>query len=578
MLKLAVYLKNYKKECILGPAFKFLEVIFELLMPTIMALIINNGVARRDVGYVLGMGGLMIVLAVCGYGSAYICQRFASRASQGFGTVLRNAVFARILGFSYAQIDRFGPPTLTNRITNDINQLQQWVAMMIRLVSRAPFICIGALVMSFILDAKLALILLAATPVLAGIIYFVTKYAAPLYRSYQKRLDHLAVILGENLSGVRVVRAFAKNRQETARFRRANDELRDNGIAISRLSSLFNPMTSLVVNIVIVLILWFGGLRIDAGRLSQGQILAFINYVSQILVALLVVSNLIILLTKAMASAMRVNEILDTPPDMQAADDKVIRLPDASVPAIEFEGVSFGYNPTGERALQDINVTIKRGETVGIIGGTGSGKTTFVHLIARFYDATEGVIRIDGVPVREYPLEMLRKKIALVPQRVRLFTGTIAENIRWGNPQADMQAVRDAAQVAQADEFIQNLPRQYDAPVQRGGMNLSGGQRQRLSIARALVASAEILILDDASSALDFLTDARLRKAIRRSSRTQTVLLVSQRVGVVKNADRIIVLEDGEVAGVGTHDVLFETCETYREIYLSQISAEEAQL
>ena len=577
MLKLAVYLRKYKKECILGPIFKFLEVVFELLLPTIMALIINVGVAGRDRAYVLKMGGLMVLLACCGYGCAFICQRFASRASQGFGTALRNAVFERILSFTYAQSDRFGAPTLTNRITNDINQLQLWVAMMIRLVSRAPFICIGAILMSFLLDFRLALILLASTPVLAGIIFFITKNAAPLYRGYQKRLDRLAAVLSENLSGVRVIRAFSKIREETGRFGKTNDELMESGLAVGRLSSFFNPLTSLVVNIVVILILWAGSLHIDAGRLSQGQIIAFINYVNQILAALLVLSNLIILLTKSMASAARINEILDTPPGMEDIQSEAPGLPDVSAPAIDFKDVSFGYNRTGGYALEHINVSIEKGETIGVIGGTGSGKSTFINLIARFYDASEGCIRVDGIPVRKYPLSALRKKIGLVPQQAMLFTGTVAENIRWGSADADIEAVRAAAVMAQADEFIRELPQGYDSPVRRGGTNLSGGQRQRLAIARALAAKPEILILDDATSALDFVTDARLRRAIRENSRTQTVLLVSQRVGVVKSADRIIVLEDGRVEGIGTHDALLETCQAYREICLSQISGEEVQ-
>lgn len=574
MLRLAIYLKKYKKECIIGPIFKFMEAIFELLLPTIMASMINNGVGRRDAGYVLRTGGLMAGMALCGYGCALVCQFLASRASQGFGTDLRNAVFEHILSFSYLQSDRFGAPTLTNRITNDINQLQQLVAMMIRLMIRAPFICIGSIIMSFFLDYQLALILLAATPVLAAIIYFITKNASPLYRSYQKKLDGLAVILRENLSGIRVIRAFSKTQAETKRFRAANDELMENGLAIGRISSLFNPLTSMAVNFIIVVILWQGNIHIRTGRLSQGQIIAFINYANQILLALMVVSNLIIILTKSIASAARINEIMDVQPDMENPAESV--QADPCAPAVEFRGVSFGYNPTGDRALEQINVTIRKGETIGIIGGTGSGKSTFVNLIARFYDATSGIILVDGIPIKQYPIAQLRGKIGFVPQHALLFSGTVAENIRWGNEKADMQAVRAAAITAQADEFIQTLPQGYDFPVQRGGSNLSGGQRQRLTIARALVSNPEILILDDASSALDFLTEAKMRRAIRENSRTQTVLLVSQRVGAVKDADRILVFEDGKIVGNGPHSELFQNCAVYREICLSQLSGEEA--
>ena len=574
MAKLAVYLKKYRKECIVGPIFKFLEAIFELLLPTIMALIVNDGVGRRDSGYVLHMGSLMILMAVLGYGCALICQFFAARASQGFGTDLRNAVFERILSFSFAQGDRFGAPTLTNRITNDISQLQLFVAMMIRLMVRAPFLCIGSILMSFFLDWRLALILLAATPVLALIIWFITKNAAPLYRAYQQKLDSLGSVLRENLSGVRVIRAFSKTREETGRFRAANDSLTDTGLAIGRISSLFNPLTSMAVNLTVVVILWVGNIRIEAGGLSQGQIIAFINYANQILLALLVVSNLIIIITKSMASAERVSEILDMQPGLESPAEDPPEPPGA--PALEFRGVSFGYHKTGDLALEGISAVVRRGETVGIIGGTGSGKSTFVSLVARFYDATSGTVLVDGTPVGRYPLGTLRGKIGMVPQHALLFTGTVAENIRWGDARASDEDVRRAARIAQADEFIAKLPQGYASPVARGGANFSGGQRQRLTIARALVSNPEILILDDASSALDFLTDAKLRRAIRESSSTQTVLLVSQRVGIVRGADRILVLDNGKIVGSGTHRELMETCGTYREICLSQLTGEEA--
>ena len=576
MGKLAVYLKKYRKQCIIGPIFKFTEAIFELLLPTIMALIINKGVDRRDSGYVLHLGGLMILMAVFGYCCALVCQWMAAHASQGFGTDLRNAVFERILSYSFSQSDRFGAPTLTNRITNDINQLQLFVAMMIRLMIRAPFICIGSIIMSFVLDWHLALILLAATPVLAAIIWFITAKTAPLYRSYQKKLDSLGCVLRENLSGVRVIRAFAKTKDETGRFRASNDSLTDNGLAIGRISALFNPMTSMAVNLAIIAILWEGDIRIHLGSLSQGQIIAFINYANQILLSLLVVSNLIIVITKSMASAARINEIMDTQPDMQSPAEGPTGSPEASVPAVEFRDVSFGYHKTGERALEDINVSIGRGETIGIIGGTGSGKSTFVNLIPRFYDVTAGSVLVGGVPVGQYPLETLRGKIGIVPQHALLFTGSIADNIRWGSAEADDEAVCKAARIAQAAEFIEKLPQGYDSPVRRGGANFSGGQRQRLTIARALVSDPQILILDDASSALDFLTDSNLRRAIRENSSTQTVLLVSQRVGIVRGADRILVFDDGKIVGSGTHRALMESCQTYREICLSQMTKEEA--
>ncbi len=572
MLKLAVYLKNYKKECILGPFFKFLEAISELLMPTIMAFIINEGVARRDEDYVLRMGSLMILMAFLGYGCALICQRCAARASQGFGTALRNDVFQKTLSFSYAQVDRFGASTLTNRITNDVNQLQLWVAMSIRLLTRAPFLCVGSIVMSFFLDAKLACILLAATPILAAILYFITKNATPLYRSYQAKLDRIASLLRQDLSGVRVIRSFHKTEQEAGNFRRASGSLTDTGLAIGRISALFNPLTSLTVNGMIVLVLWESGFDIRSGRLSQGQVIAFLNYANQILLALLVVSNLILLLIKSMASAARINEILDTDPELRSPES----APESPLesPAVEFRDVSFAYAGTGDRALSHVSVSIRKGQTVGVIGGTGSGKTTFVNLIGRFYDAASGSVLVDGVPVRQYPLRVLRAKIGLVPQHAVLFTGTIAENIRWGAPGADKSAVQKAAEEAQADEFIRRLPQGYDTKVERGGANLSGGQRQRLTIARALAADPEILILDDSSSALDFLTESRLRESIRENYSGKTILTISQRVGTLKDLDRILVFDGGRLAGDGTHERLFRDCPAYREICLSQISEE----
>ncbi len=577
MLELAVFLKKYKKQCILGPLFKFSEVIFELLLPTILALIINNGVGRGDGGYVVRMGLVMAGLACLGFGCAAVCQRYAAQASQGFGTDLRNALFAKILTFSFPQMDRYGAPTLTTRLTNDVNQLQVWVAMMIRLVSRAPFILLGSILMAFLLDARLALLLVAATPLLAAIIFFITKAAGPLYRAYQGRLDRLSNVLREHLAGVRVIRAFTKNTQEKERFAAVNGELMGNGFAIGTVSALFNPLTSLVVNGLIVLILWVGGGRVQAGGLSQGQIIAFINYASQILAALLVLSNLIILLTKSMASAARVNEVLHEPVEAtEAAGTATPSVPITNAPAIEFRDVSFGYHIGGDLALENLSFSIARGETVGIIGGTGAGKTTLGQLIPRFYPVTSGTLLVDGVPVEEYAADALRRKIGIVFQKATLFGGTVAENIRWAG-EADDDGVRTAAATAQADEFIATLPQGYDSPVERGGVNLSGGQRQRLTIARALAAQAEILILDDASSALDYLTDARLRTAIRRMEGTRTVLLLSQRVSVVRGADRILVLEDGKLAGVGTHDELLRTCEAYREICASQQVGEEAR-
>ncbi|MBU9709910.1 ABC transporter ATP-binding protein/permease [Paenibacillus sp. AK121] len=580
MLKFAVFLKPYKKETILGPLFKLIEAILELLLPTMVALMINHGVGKGDTHYVWQMGLLMLLMTILGFGSSLVCQFYAARASQGFGTTLRNTMFKHISSFSYADLDKFGTPSLINRITNDVNQLQTAVAMLIRLVIRAPFICIGAIIMSMILDFRLALVLLAATPVLALILYVVITKASPLYRLYQKKLDKIALVLSENLTGVRVIRAFAKRGAERVKFNTASDDLTQTAIRVGRISALLSPATLLVVNGAIIAILWIGGIHIQYGSLTQGEIIAFINYITQILLALIVVTNLIILFTKAATSAARIQEVLDTEASISdtanpvSLDQERTSKTD-SVPAISFDHVSFGYNKTGQLALSDVVVDIYPGETVGIIGGTGSGKSTFVNLIPRFYDAVEGCVQVDGIDVRHYKLEQLRQKIGIVPQKALLFTGTIADNIRWGHEHATDEEVAQAAAIAQADEFISNLPEKFNAPITRGGLNLSGGQKQRLTIARAIVGNPEILILDDSSSALDFATDAALRKSLRENSTRMTVLLVSQRVSSVQHADKIIVFDEGRIVGIGTHDQLMSNSEVYQEINRSQLSTQE---
>ncbi|AIQ53242.1 ABC transporter ATP-binding protein [Paenibacillus sp. FSL R7-0331] len=576
MFKIAVFLKPYKKEVILGPIFKLLEAILELLLPTIVALIVNNGIGNQDSAYVYRMGGLMLLMTLLGFGCSMVCQYYAARASQGFGTSLRNKMFKHVSSLSYAELDKLGTPSLINRITNDVNQLQLAVAMLIRLVVRAPFICIGAIIMSMILDFQLSLILLAATPVFGVILYFIITRSSPLYRKYQQKLDHLALVLSENLSGIRVIRAFAKSRREKQRFAAASDDLTATAIRVGRIAAWLGPMTTLVVNAAIIAILWAGGWHIDAGRLSQGEIIAFINYVTQILLALIVVSNLVILFTKASSSANRVNEVLAAVTSVPDEGNTAITATAASdVPLISFEHVSFGYNRTGELALEDITVKINQGQTVGLIGSTGSGKSTFVNLIPRFYDTVQGDIRIRGVNVKDYPLEQLRSLIGIVPQKALLFTGTIADNIRWGKQEATRDELMQAAAVAQAEEFISKLPEGLETPVARGGLNLSGGQKQRLTIARAVVGRPPIMILDDSSSALDFATDAALRKALKEYGREMTVLLVSQRVSTVQHADQIIVFDEGRIAGTGTHEELLVSCAVYREICESQLSSQE---
>lgn len=569
MLKLIRYLRAYKKECILGPLFKLLEAVFELLLPTIMALMIDNGLNRGDQEYVIKTGCIMLVMSVCGFASAIVCQYFAARASQGFGTALRNDLFAKVSSLSLSQLDRFGTQSLTNRITNDVNALQFGVAMLIRLVIRAPFICIGAIVMAMLLNIKLAMVLIASVPVFLLIIFLVARVSSPLYQAYQKKLDAMSVIVRENLSGIRVIRAFATSGKEQKRFDTANNELADTSLAVGRVSALLNPLTTLAVNTGILIILYGGGKMVGKGEILQGQVIAFVNYIMQLLLALIVVSNLVIVFSKASASAARVNELLETVPDMGIlpASGRMT----AAAPAIEFDNVTFDYG--GGTALRNVTLAVGQGETVGIIGGTGSGKSTVLNLIVRFYDATSGEVRIGGTPVREIPDAVLRARVGIAPQRALLFTATIAENIAVGAAgrcTVTPDVLAEAARIAQAAEFIEKIPEGYKSRVERGGANFSGGQRQRLGVARAVIGNPEILLLDDASSALDYSTDAALREALRKSRAGKTTVIVSQRASAIRDADRIIVLDRGMIAGTGTHAQLMENCPVYCDIVTSQ--------
>lgn len=577
MKTLLKYLKPYVKQLTLGPFFKLLEAVIEVLLPTIMAMIIKNvefGIPGHNTSYFLGMGLLLLGLVTFGVASALVCQYFAARASQGYGTTLRNEMFQHISSLSYAEIDRFGTSSLINRITNDVNIMQQAVAMLIRLVVRAPFICIGSFVMALFLNYKLALILLAIIPVFCLILYLIIRKSTPMYRQNQKKLDQLGVVTRENLSGVRIIRAFAHEKKEEKRFRDSNEELSKIAIRVGKISALLNPLTTLVLNFAIIAVLWFGGIQINIGDMAQADIIAFVNYITQILLALIVVSNLIVLYTKAFASAGRIAEVLNTSPSIIGGKELPQLVPGAD--AVTFDHVYFKYGATGDDALENISFTAKPGQTIGIVGGTGSGKSTLVHLIPRLYDATSGSIQINGVEIKDYPLDELRRIVSIVPQKTILFTGTVAENIRWGNPSATDEEVAEAAKIAQADDFICSLKDGYNTRVERGGVNFSGGQRQRLTIARAIASKPEILILDDSSSALDFATDAALRRAIRGSTKNMTVFIVSQRASSVLSADQIIVLDEGRIAGIGTHNELFQNCEEYREICLSQFSESEA--
>ena len=569
MLKLAKFLKRFRKEVIIGPIFKLTEAIFELIVPLVMAKIIDVGIANGDRAYVLKMGGVMVLLGLVGLGCALICQYCAARASQGFGTVLRSEMFAHINSLSHGEIDQIGTPSLITRITNDVNQLQLAVAMLIRLVVRAPFLVIGAAVMAVMLDWRLSLIFFIAGPLVALVLYLVMSRSVPFFKIIQRKLDRLLLITRENLSGVRVIRAFSRQEQEKKRFHEANTDQMETAISVGRISALLNPLTSAIVNLAIVAVVWFGGVRVQAGGMTQGEIIAFVNYLNQILVAMIVVANLVVIFTKAFASAARVNEVLEMHSSIVNKTNQPVQ-PVQDSPKICFEQVRFCYPEAGADALSDINLTIRRGQTVGIIGGTGCGKSTLVNLIPRFYEVSSGSIRVDGTDVRSYPVPQLRKKIGMVPQRAVLFSGTLRENMQWNKQDAGDEEIWQALRVAQAEEFVRKLPDGLDTRILQGGENLSGGQKQRLTIARALVGSPEILVLDDSASALDFATDAALRRAIAALDREMTVLIVSQRANTVRYADQIVVLDDGKAVGIGTHEQLLESCEEYQEIYWSQ--------
>lgn len=578
MLRIARYLKDFKKQVIIGPIFKLTEAIFELIVPLVMAGIIDVGVKNGDTSYIFRHGGLMVLLGVLGLGCALICQYNAAKASQGFGTAVRNDLFRHIGSLTHKELDQIGTPSLITRITNDVNQLQTAVAMLIRLVIRAPFLVVGAAVMAMLIDLKLSAIFLIAIPFLVAVLYFVMSRSVPLYKSVQTKLDRISLITRENLTGVRVIRAFSEQPRERARFEQTTGELKDSIVRVGKLSALLNPLTYVIMNAAILAIIWFGGVRVDTGALTQGSVIALVNYMTQIILALVVVANLVVIFTKASASARRVNEIFDTKPSLTDEGNVRQELQNGA-PAIRFENVSFSYGG-GEQALSGLTVSVMPGESLGVIGGTGSGKTTLVSLIARFYDATEGTVSLFGRDVKSYPFGQLRGLIGVVPQKAVLFSGTLRENMQWRDENAEDAEIARALETAQASEFVGKLADGLDTKILQGGRNLSGGQKQRLTIARALVGSPRILILDDSASALDFATDAALRRSVaalsaRRDGEPLTVVMVSQRASTVKSCDRIVVLDDGAVAGIGSHEQLLAGCEVYREICLSQLSAEE---
>lgn len=579
MLKFARFLKQFKREVLIGPVFKLTEAVFELIVPLVMAQIIDVGIANGDRGYVLRMGGVMVLLGLVGLGCALICQYCAARASQGFGTVLRSEMFRHINTLSHGEIDQIGTPSLITRITNDVNQLQLAVAMLIRLVVRAPFLVIGATVMALLLDWKLACIFFVAAPLMALVLYLVMSRSIPFYRIIQKKLDRISLITRENLSGVRVIRAFSRQEKEKERFAQASEDQMSTSIAVGRISALLNPLTSAIINLAIAAVIWFGGFRVDAGGMTQGEVIAFVNYLNQILLAMIVVANLVVIFTKAAASATRVDEVLELHPSIVNRVSRPAQEVEGS-PEIAFDAVSFAYPDAGAYSLSDISFTVARGQTLGIIGGTGCGKSTLVNLIPRFYEVSQGCIRVDGVDVRDYPMDQLRGKVGIVPQRAVLFSGTLRQNMQWRKQDATDEEIWQALETAQAASFVRKMPDGLDSVILQGGKNLSGGQKQRLTIARALVGEPEILILDDSASALDFATDAALRRAIAKFSAERgnrmTTIIVSQRANTVRYADQIVVLDDGKAAGIGTHEQLLESCQIYREIYWSQNERQEA--
>lgn len=574
MKRLAVYLKNYKPHLIFGPFFKLLEAIFELIVPLVMAQVIDEGISGgAGTGYILTRGLIILALGVIGLCCALICQYVASKCSQGYGTLLRNDLFAHVNKLSYKELDKFGAATLVNRLTADVNQLQNMVAMMIRLFIRAPFLVIGAAVMAMIINLKLSLVFLAAAPLIAFVLYMIMSRTVPHYRTVQKKLDTVTGITRENLSGVRVVRAFANQEYERARFKDAAEDLTRTSNTVGAISALLNPLTFAIINVAILAILYFGGGIVESGEMTQGEIIAFVNYMTQISLALVVVANMVILITKSSASANRVLEVLETQPSI--IDEGNLPVPeDGNAPAVEFENVCFGYGE-GNYALDCLSVSVRKGETIGVIGGTGSGKSTLVNLIGRFYDVSEGSVKLFGTDVRKYPLDQLRTTVAYVPQKAVLASGTIRSNMQWAKKDATDEEIWRALEIAQAADFVRAKRKGLDEVVERDGRNFSGGQRQRLTIARALVGSPRIIVFDDSSSALDFVTDYALRKAIAESKGDATVFWVSQRATSIKNADKIIVLDEGEVKGIGTHAELFDSCDVYREICLSQVSKEE---
>ena len=571
MKDLIKYLRHYIKESILAPLFKMLEASFELFVPLVMAAIIDTGIKNSDKPYIFKMGMVLVGLAIVGFISALTAQYFAAKAAVGFGKELRGDLYRHINTLSYSEIDKIGTSTLITRLTADVNQMQTAVNLFLRLFLRSPFIVIGAVVMAFTVDPKTAIIFAVSIPILSVVVFGIMFYSVPIYKKVQNRLDSVMRMTRENLSGVRVIRAFNHEQREIEDFDKCSEELKDMQLYGGKISAYLNPITYVIVNLSIVLIIYVGGLRVDTGRLTQGEVISLINYMSQVLVELIKLSNLIINLTKSVACGNRINDVFKIKPSIN--DGSGIKTENDT--AVEFDHVSATYAGSNEKSLDSLTLNVPRGSTVGIIGATGSGKTTLINLIPRFYDVSGGSLKVNGTDVRNYNVDELRKLVGVVPQKAALVSGTVRDNMKWGKPDATDEEINAALKTAQALDFVDEKDG-LDSKILQGGKNLSGGQIQRLTIARALVRKPEILILDDSSSALDFATDAALRRAIKSDTDNMTVFIVSQRFSTIKNADMIIVLDDGRVCGIGKHDELFESCEEYRDMCESQLSSKEA--
>ena len=618
MKRLLSYMKDYRKESILGPLFKMLEASFELLVPLVVASMVDVGIRNRDGGYIMKMGGLLLLLALVGLACSLTAQYFAAKAATGAGTALRNDLYKHIGTLSYAEIDSVGTATLITRMTSDINQVQNGINMPLRLLLRSPFVVFGAMIMAFTVDLRSAMVFVVTIPVLCVVVFGIMLVSMPLYRSVQRQLDKVLLTTRENLMGVRVIRAFNRQESEVGKFEGENDRLVQMQVFVGKISALLNPVTYVIINVAIVAVIWVGGEQVDSGTITQGKVIALVNYMSQILVELIKMANLIILISKATACMNRVDSIFQVETSVKERgslgggthengslgggiqenvshgkgiqenvshikEDSCESLPSTGpsaggpVPKVEFRDMDFVYSGAKAPALSGISFKAMPGQTIGVIGGTGSGKTTLVNLIPRFYDADKGQVLVDGVDVRNHTLDGLRSKIGVVPQRPVLFKGTLRDNMKWGKKDASDEEIYDALNMAQAREFVNDKDQGLMLHIDQGGRNLSGGQRQRLTIARALVRRPEILIMDDSASALDFATDARLRKAIRQGTKDMTVFIVSQRATTIKQADLILVLDEGALAGMGTHKELLNSCEVYREICLSQLSREEVE-